>query len=166
MKQLAALAEVSQPFVSQVENERAQPSLATLYRLAEAVGLAPGDLMPRARTEGVRMLRAGEGAMMTTSEHPRSATGRVIAPGRGDGLEFIEYRVEPSEHLDDWFEFQGELVVYVVEGRLEVEVEGHGVWQLGPQDAIHHDSALRHRWRPVGDDPVFLLFAAVRSGQA
>jgi len=162
MKALAERVEVSQPFISQVENGRATPSLSTLNRLARALGVAPGDLMPREASDEVRVTRAADGALVPTSDHPRSAVGRVIAPGRDAGIEFIEYRVDPSEHLDDWFEFPGELVVYVVEGQLEVEIEGRGVWTLGERDSMHHDSAMRHRWRPVGDRPAFLLFAASR----
>jgi transcriptional regulator with XRE-family HTH domain len=162
MRELAGLAEVSQPFLSQVENGHTTPSLATLYRLAAAMNISPGDLMPQPESNDVIVTRADDGAMVPTSDHPRSAIGRVIASGAGRGLEFIEYRVDPAEHLDAWFEFDGELVVYVVEGRLEVEIENRGTWLLKAKEAIHHQAAIRHRWRPVGKKPVFLLFAAVR----
>jgi transcriptional regulator with XRE-family HTH domain len=162
MSQLAAMVDVSQPFISQIENDRAKPSLSTLNRLARALDVAPGDLMARTSSDEVRITRAQDGALIPTSDHPQSAIGRVLAPGRGSGLEFIEYRVDPREHLDDWFEFPGELVVYVVEGELEVEIAEHGIWRLGERDSMHHDSAIRHRWRPIGDRPVYLLFAAVR----
>jgi transcriptional regulator with XRE-family HTH domain len=166
MAALAAKAGVSQPFISRLERGRASPSMSTLTRLAAALGVAPGDLIaPAARVPSdVRFVPADGGLRVPVSEQPGSAVGRVIASGRNAGLEFVEYRVAPSERLDDWFEFVGELVVYVVEGRLEVEVDGVGTWTLGPRDAMHHDAVLPHRWRPAGDDPVYALFAAVRPG--
>jgi len=41
---LAELAGLSQPFLSQVENGRAQPSMESLYRIATALGTTPQAL--------------------------------------------------------------------------------------------------------------------------
>jgi transcriptional regulator with XRE-family HTH domain len=162
MRELATRAGVSQPFVSQVESGRSSPSLSTLNGFAVALDLAPGDLMAQPARDEIRVTRADEGPMVRTFDHPASARGRVIAPGRGPGLEFIEYEVEPGQRVDVWFQFPGELVVYVIAGRLEVEIEGRGAWTLGPRETIQHDALLRHRWHPVGDEPVRLVLAASR----
>ena len=42
--ELAERAGLSQPFLSQVENGRAQPSMASLYRIASALGTTPQAL--------------------------------------------------------------------------------------------------------------------------
>lgn len=44
-RELARRAQLAEPFVSRVENDRAEPSLATLGRLAAAMDVTMGDLV-------------------------------------------------------------------------------------------------------------------------
>ncbi|MFT3853731.1 MAG: XRE family transcriptional regulator [Ilumatobacteraceae bacterium] len=58
MRALAAKAGMSQPFLSNLENSRAMPSIATLYKIAAALGVSPRDFLP-AEAGTVSVLRAG-----------------------------------------------------------------------------------------------------------
>lgn len=151
MRALARLADISQPFLSQVERGTTSPSLFTLYRIAHALGIAPTELMPGAPvSRGIQVLRGGEGSRLPVSEEPGSASGRLLSTGAELGLEVVEYRVQPDQDLGGWFESSGEQTLYVADGELEVTLEGHGTWQLGAGDAISHPSDIRHRWRAMG----------------
>ena len=50
MRELAAQAGMSQPFLSNLENSRAMPSIATLYKIANALGVSPREFLPDARS--------------------------------------------------------------------------------------------------------------------
>ena len=151
MRALAKLADVSQPFLSQVERGTAIPSLFTLYRIANALGIAPTELMPGTTSRrGVQVLRAGDGTRLPVSEAAGAASGRVLSTGAGMGLEVVEYRVQPDQDLGGWFESAGEQTLYVADGSLEVTLEGHGTWELNAGDSISHPSDIRHRWRALG----------------
>ncbi|SDE80058.1 helix-turn-helix domain-containing protein [Pseudonocardia oroxyli] len=158
MRELARRAGVSQPFLSQIERGASAPSMITTYRLAEALGEQPGALLP-APGEPVTVVRAGEGRAIPVANRPDAATGRALVMQPGTPLEVIEYVVAPGEYLEEWFALPGELAVYVVDGELEVEVEGRAPVVLGPRDLVSHSAALRHRWRVHGDAPVHLLLA-------
>jgi len=43
------------------------------------------------------------------------------------------YRVAPDEDLGGWFESDGEMTVYVIDGEIELTLENEGSWRLsGP----------------------------------
>jgi transcriptional regulator with XRE-family HTH domain len=167
MRALARASEMSQPFLSQVEKGETSPSLSSLYRLAHALGLPPSQLMPPVSApRGVSVLRRGEGRELAVSEAPGAAHGRLLSGGAGHLLEVVEYRVEPGADLGGWFESDGEMTVYVVDGEVEVTLEGEGSWRIGPGDAISHPADVRHRWAAVGAGTARILLSIAHTHPA
>lgn len=83
----------------------------------------------------------------------------------GNPLEIVEYRIEPGQYLEEWFELAGDLAVYLVGGVLDVEVEGSPIVRLRPGDLLAHPAAIRHRWLLVDDHPVHALLAIAHPPQ-
>jgi transcriptional regulator with XRE-family HTH domain len=163
MRALAASAGVSQPFLSQVERGVSAPSMSTVYRLASALGVVPGDLLPTLPPDPVTVVRASEGQFLPVTEQVEAARGRILMSQSDRMLELIEYRIEPGQYLEEWFESQGEMALYVVQGTLDIELEGHGTWRLRSRDLIYHPGMVRHRWLLVDDRPVQVLLVVGRS---
>ncbi|HEY0576458.1 MAG TPA: XRE family transcriptional regulator [Pseudonocardia sp.] len=162
MRALAASAGVSQPFLSQVERGVSAPSMSTVYRLASALGVVPGDLLPTLPPDPVTVVRASEGQFLPVTEQVEAARGRILMSQSDRMLELIEYRIEPGQYLEEWFESQGEMALYVVQGTLDIELEGHGTWRLRSRDLIYHPGMVRHRWLLVDDRPVQVLLVVGR----
>jgi len=79
-RKLAAAADVSQPFLSQLEAGRTSVAIATLYRLASALDVKPSDLLPDPPTDTeVEVLRAAELDQMPVSELPNATTARTAS---------------------------------------------------------------------------------------
>ena len=165
MRTLATAAGLSQPFLSQIENGAASPSMLTLYRLASALGLSPGDLLPAPAPsiEEIQVVRRAEGRTMRVAESANSAVGRLLSSGEGRELLVSEYRVEPGEDLGDWFLSDGDLTVYVARGTIDIVLEDRGTWTLSEGDAISHPGSIRNRWQVVGDEPATIVLAFVRA---
>lgn len=163
MRALATRSGVSQPFLSQIENGQASPSMVTLYRLAEALGCQPGELLPQAPSTSVLVVRAGEGQLLPVGEVVNPAIGRMISKGDGRMMEVVEYRITPGQYLDEWFQHDGENVVYLVSGRVTVELDGVGRWELAPGDCVYHPGEVRHRWLLVGEAPAHVLLVVARA---
>ena len=53
------------------------------------------------------------------------------------------YRVAPDEDLGGWFESDGEMTVYVIDGEIELTLENEGSWRLGAGEAISHPADTR-----------------------
>jgi transcriptional regulator with XRE-family HTH domain len=161
MRELARRAGISQPFLSQIERGASTPSVITTYRLAGALGVRPGDLLPGPEPSRVTLVRATEGERLPVAPRPDAAINRAILM-RPD-LEISEYVVTPGQYLQEWFDSPGQLAVYLVSGQLDVEVETIGTWRLGQRDLIAHESGLRHRWLLVDDEPAHVLLVSLPS---
>src|ERR1700749_3326711 len=81
MTELAKGAGVTQPFISQVESGKITPSISTLYRLAQVLGIAPSALLPGPALDGVTVVRAGNGPAIAQSERPNSPIGKILTAG-------------------------------------------------------------------------------------
>jgi len=157
MRSLATRCGVSQPFLSEVERGMSMPSIATLYRIADALGIGPSKLLPASGPDDVHIVRADEGRRVPSSERENSAIGRLIHADDEQGLEVYEYITDRSEDLDVWFEHPGTKVLYVVSGRMAVEFDRRPTVHLGAGDCLVHPGDVAHRWVVEGDDVLRLL---------
>ena len=155
LRQLAEGAAVTESFLSQVERGVTSPSIATVQRIARALGLTIGQLFA---DEPLRRLVRREDRRRIT--YPgldavdefltASTSGRLqvilstIAPGGGTGE-------EAYTHDSD------EEVVVVLDGSLEVWV-GDEHYILAEGDALTFPSRLPHRNINPGHRPARVLF--------
>jgi len=140
-RELAAAAGMSQPFLSQIERGASAPSMASVYRLARALGVRPGDLLPAVGADEVDVVRADEGRRIPVAERDDAALGRALLLRESSALEVVEYTFGPDEYIAEWFESPGESGLYLVSGRLEVDVLGAGTYALEPGDFIRFPRA-------------------------
>lgn len=155
---LVALAEragLSQPFLSQVENGRAAPSMESLYRIASALGTTPQALFGAERREhAAAVVRAGDDdapAIDTAGESLR----RLLLPG-DTPFHVIELRGLATEFLDSW-QHVGFEALYVLVGPIEVEIDG-AITTLATGDFMSYPADLPHRYRSaLGADARVLL---------
>jgi transcriptional regulator with XRE-family HTH domain len=149
-RELAARADVSQPFLSNVENGRTTPSVATLYRLAAALGLPPAALLP-GTDEGTVVVRAGAGARMPISDVPDAVTSQLLSGARDRAIEAFRYDLPPGFVEPEWFSHDGEDFVYVLDGTLVFMRGQDEEITLEQGDSLWHASQAPHCWR-TGDD--------------
>lgn len=146
---------MTESFLSQVERGVASPSIATVQRIARALGLSiaelfaapqPTSLVRRAQRARISYpgLRAVDEFLTTSPNGRLQVILSTIEPGGGTGE-------EPYTHDSD------EEVVLVLEGRLDVWVGAeHHVLEEG--DALTLPSRTPHRNTNRGDRPCRVLF--------
>jgi transcriptional regulator with XRE-family HTH domain len=147
---LVALAErsgLSQPFLSQVENGRATPSMESLYRIATALETTPQGLFGQPGDDTLRptAVRADDPtvpAIDTAGESLR----RLLLPG-GAPFHVVELVGLATDFLESWHH-DGYEALYVVAGPVEVEVDGE-LTELGTGDFFSYPAHLPHRYRSV-----------------
>jgi transcriptional regulator with XRE-family HTH domain len=161
MRTLATRCGVSQPFLSEIERGMSMPSIATLYRIADALEVTPADLLPGPEPDGIYLIRASEGRKVASSEREHSATGRLVFTDSTRGIEVYEYRATADDDLDVWFAHEGEKILYVVDGGLVVEFDHAATQTLGPGDCLVHPGQIAHRWAVAGSH-VWLFLVIVR----
>lgn len=150
---LAAVAErsgLSVPFLSQIENDRARPSMRSLQRIADGL-----------RTTAVQLLAAAD-ATDRSIDLVRSATDAGLAAGTGvrplvrgsrqmHALEFTG-----PQHADREFLHHKDELMYVADGTAEVEAEGR-TYLLDRGDTLYLTGGVRHRWRATSAGTRVLL---------
>jgi transcriptional regulator with XRE-family HTH domain len=161
MRDVAAKAGVSQPFLSDLENGRAMPSIITLYRLADTFGLAPQDLLPSLLRDDVVVARA-EVEPSPLDYDPGVAMALLVAGGKGRILEVRRYELAPDLPVGDWYEHEGEDLLLLLGGVLRVEFDSGHEQQLAAGDTLWHSGLLPHRWRLEPDVGAELLLVKAR----
>ncbi|MGH3252385.1 MAG: helix-turn-helix domain-containing protein [Trebonia sp.] len=147
---LAAVAEssgLSPSFLSQMERGLVQPSLRSVNRVAAALGTTASAVFALQDTGPVSLVRLGEGVILADS--------RLLVRGNR-AIRPVEIRSAPTE-FGDYFEHAGEELLYVIDGRIEVEVSRADRHVLGSGDAIYYASMIGHRWRSVDGGPIHVL---------
>ena len=156
---LAAAAGVSQPFLSQLESGQSSVALATLYRIAHALGVQPSDLLPPAEPADIEVVRSSETQEIPLSEDQRSANARVIFRSGKKISEMYDYEVSPEDYVEDWFSSDAEHALYVLDGTLRVEFEGRPEIVLETGDAMFYKSRVPHRWHSGHGARIILVVA-------
>lgn len=130
---------LSVPFLSQVENERARPSLRSLEKVADALCTTAVELLDAADpARRVEVVRADDDAGL---------------PGAGPVRQLVRghHQLHAMEYLGDHdvgqeFQHRNDELLYIADGAAEVEAEG-SVYRLGRGDTLYMTGGVRHRWR-------------------
>jgi transcriptional regulator with XRE-family HTH domain len=161
-RELAQRASLSQPFLSNIENGRSSPSVATLYKLAAALGIGATDLLPASADEGIVVVRAGEGVATGVDESQGVARSTLLAGAPGRLMEARRATIEPGQPAGSWFEHGGEDFLHVLDGVLRVEFGTGRIEELVGGDSLWHEGAIPHRWRVGPDVGASLLLVTAR----
>jgi len=118
LDRLAALAGVSKGMLVQIENGQANPSIATLCKVATALGASVADLVQVSGQHPAEVLPAGAPRLLWRGPKGGSATLMVGSTGP-DMLELWSWELLPGERYDAEAHPQGtEELIHVVRGRL------------------------------------------------
>jgi transcriptional regulator with XRE-family HTH domain/mannose-6-phosphate isomerase-like protein (cupin superfamily) len=164
-RELAQRASLSQPFLSNIENGRSSPSVATLYKLAAALGIGASELLPAGLDDDIIVVRAGEGVATGMDESPGVARSALLVGAPGRLMEARRCTIEPGQQAGSWFDHPGEDFLHVLDGVLQVEFGTGRLEELRAGDSLWHEGAIPHRWR-VGPEvgAGLLLVTAHRPG--
>jgi DNA-binding transcriptional MerR regulator/quercetin dioxygenase-like cupin family protein len=134
-------ARISPGFLSAIELAKANPSVATLQRLAatyETTVLEFFDAPRRAR----RLIRPDERKALTTESGVRM---ELLSVGT-KMLECHLFRVPPKAGSDGSYAHAGEEFIYMLKGELEIWLDEWECHTLKPGDSFWFESNLGHRW--------------------
>jgi len=137
---LAATSGLSVPFLSQIENGRANPSMQSLQDLAAALGTTAVDLVAAAdETPGAHLVKADDNA------RDEGEAGSVRALVRGHRqLHALEF-TGTTDRAAREFAHPNDEILYVVAGRAEVRA-GTEVHDLTSGDTLYLPAGTKHAW--------------------
>jgi len=135
---LARRAGLSKGTLVQIEQERANPSIATLCRLAAALGVSVADLVAPSGTAGTLVKRVGTQDVRRLWSGPHGGSADLLAGTAGpDMLEIWRWELKPQERFEASSHARGTReLIHVTSGSLHIEVEGDGVIVRAGESAI------------------------------
>src|SRR5574342_28871 len=148
MRSLATASGLSANALSMIERGKTSPSVSTLYKLADAMGVPITTFFGEQTTKQ-------QVIFMRAQERPRVSFSRGVWEGLGG--EQFSGRVEPfmltlengASSGPHAMAHSGHEFVFCLRGQLEYFVEKE-VFNLGPGDSLLFAAQLNHRWRNPG----------------
>ncbi len=147
-------------YLSQIENEKAVPSLDALYAIAAALDVSAAWLLLDA-SSAPRVVRAGDRPVIR-----EDAGGRFteVDGGRSRDLHIFEGYAMPGARTGEHAHAGDEHHV-ILEGRWRF-TQGDHVVEVGPGDYLALDAAVPHDAECLGPEPGRLLIVYPRRGRA
>jgi quercetin dioxygenase-like cupin family protein/DNA-binding XRE family transcriptional regulator len=145
LDQLAAAAGVSRRMVVNVEQGAANPSVGTLLRISDALGVGLPALVEPPQPKPVKVTRRGDGAALWSSD---SGGRGVLVAGTGppDVIELWDWTLGPGDHHASEGHTPGtKELVQVQQGTITVEVAGQTV-TLDAGDAVAFPGDVAHSY--------------------
>jgi transcriptional regulator with XRE-family HTH domain len=162
LKEVAAGAGVSESFVSKLEHDRVQPSLAVLHRLVSLLGINVASIFNGGgEDEGpLLVMRAGSRPHITTRLRQRLdgvVLERLIPQTRNALLQVNIHEVRPGGGSHGLISHVGEEMGYVLEGILDLTV-GERVCRLDRGDSFFFPSEEPHGYTNPGAETTRVLW--------
>ena len=148
MRTLASRSGLSANALSMIERGKASPSVSTLYKLSDALGVSITSFFA-SETERKQIV------FIKSDERPHVSFSRGVFEALG-GEQFVG-RVEPflltlensANSGSRTMTHTGHEFVFCLRGELEYQVERQ-IYRLGPGDSLLFGAHLKHKWRNPG----------------
>ncbi len=141
VREAAQRAHISAGFLSSVELTHANPSVATIYRLAAAYGTTVLDLYDLS-PQSTRVVRPHNRKTLETEAGVRM---ELLSTGT-QMLESMLIRVPQGTGSDGAYTHQGEDFLYILQGTLEIWLDEVERQVLQQGDSFWFESNRGHRW--------------------
>lgn len=156
LKQLAESTALTQSFLSQVERDLTSPSVASLRKIAEALGTSVATFFAGGSPNG-RLVRKDARPVLL---HPkRRWRDTLLTPSMSGKLQVIWSEIEPGGGSGDepYSHNSDEECVVILQGRLDFWV-GDEHYLLEKGDALTFESRLPHKNRNPGPSKTQVLW--------
>ncbi len=148
LSELARRSGVAKGTLSKLEAGTANPTLETLYSLAQTFGIPFADLVSEPRDE-VFLLRAADAERLAFPGLRAHVADRVFGREVSDLVSLTYLAGQVREAVPD---VEGTITrVYVAEGRIDLDLPGQTL-KLSPGDFVRFRSDVAHRYTPQSGD--------------
>ena len=163
LDQLAEAAGVSRRMVVNVEQGAANPSVGTLLRISDALGIGLPALVQPPQRKPVKVTRHGDGAVLWTG----GAGGRgVLVAGTDppDVVELWDWTLGPADrHVSEAHASGTRELVQVQQGTITIDIADQLV-TLGVGDAVAFPGDVTHTYANPHDEPARFSLAVFEPG--
>lgn len=156
LRELASTTNLSPSYLSSIERSLSSPSVASLQKIAAALGTNMVGLLDGEADSGPReVVRADERITL----HPREDGVEMHRLAVGETmLEPLLFTLDPGAGSDGAYEHDGEEFIFVLSGTFEITLDAIAVHHLAIGDSITFRSRRPHTWTNPGTTPCVLVW--------
>jgi len=165
LTEMAEQCGISPSFLSQIERDKANPSVATLKTIARVFGVSLGSFFEEKDSTGehpqpaetlAKVVRADQRKLLI---YPGSGIrNELLSPDLQRAIQLMWIVMPPGTDTGDFLVHEGEECGIVLQGTVEIWV-GDECHILNAGDAIYHPSSVPHRSRNIGKVDVIMVGA-------
>lgn len=155
LRDVSARTEIGLSHLSMFERGSAFLSPARLSALAEVFGRSLAELLGGTDTQDVPIVRRGRGRIVGTFGPGVSIEQLTVAQHLMDAE---IWTIDPGRESDGFYAHDGEELIYVLAGELEITLADREPERIGPGDCAYFSSRIQHRWRNTDDRPAQVLW--------
>ena len=163
LDRLAETAGVSRRMIVNVEQGAANPSVGTLLRISDALGIGLPALVEPPQLKPVRVIRNGDGASLWSS--PTGGRGVLVAGTEPpDVVELWDWTLAAGDHYVSEAHTPGtKELVHVQQGTITIEVADQSI-TLDAGDAVTFPGDVAHSYASPGTQPARFCLAVFEPG--
>jgi quercetin dioxygenase-like cupin family protein len=140
----------------QIEQGRTNPSIATLCRIANALGIAVARFVEVGEAPTVRLVKAAEAPVLWRGAGA-SLARLLVGSDAPDCVELWEWQIAPGDSYVGAAHPSGTReLLHVLEGQLALDIE-QTVQRVGQGDSVIFRADRPHRYANGGDGPLRLI---------
>jgi transcriptional regulator with XRE-family HTH domain len=156
IQEIADVCQCSKALLSKIENNKVVPAVATLSKIAKALGVKVSVLLEEGENGGVaytpNMLHLSEAFVATSKGYGIFAFAPHVINKKMQPMLFRAVKGEVKTHT---VHHDGEEFIYVLEGELKVHI-GSVEYTLTPGESVYFEAVTEHGVMPVTPEALYL----------
>jgi transcriptional regulator with XRE-family HTH domain len=156
LKQLAEKVGCTDAFLSQIENGRVSPSIASLKRIAEALQSKITDFFVESGDDDPVVLRPDQRVTLTLERWNARIQSLVINPKNKRMHPFFT-TIEPGGGSHGLYSHVGEEFGIVLKGELEIDLDGT-IHLVKQNESFYYNSSQPHSWTNPGTEETVVVW--------
>jgi transcriptional regulator with XRE-family HTH domain len=160
MRDLAKKVNCTESMISKIESNRVVPSIAMLQKIIVALDRNMASFFGL-ELDTHKLVQRPEERVFVKSDALRGGHGisyeRLVPPAAGNLLEANIHVILPGGHKTDQIKHQGEAVGYLLEGEIELDIDGT-TYRMSAGDSFFFKAHLKNGYRNVGAGTARLLW--------
>lgn len=165
LKEIAERCGFTISLLSKIESGKTSPPVATLTKIAAALGVSLGDLINDGHEENTVITTARKLSKSSLTKTDKGYGFHLLAVDRSTkSMQPILFVAERGKVVPSPMTHRGEEFVYVLEGRMSYRV-GDTTYTLGPGDSLYFNAEEEHDLEPLTASTKYLAVFSERAAQ-
>lgn len=154
-EELASRSDLSKGFISQIENDTASPSIATLEDILEVLGTTPTEFFSDINVEKVVYNKDDR---LLTPDSDKKVQIELLIPGSGNRkMDPVFVTIEPGEETFKDPSHEGEELGYLLQGRVNLNLDDK-IFAMKKGDCFYFSADKKHSITNIGKETAKILW--------